>query len=295
MGPTLLLLVLRDTIYSFQTSFVPALVITDGGPPRVRHDVPAAVHLPQRLRVPPLRLRRRGHGRDAGRDRRPDRRAVRRPAPLAPRPRGLNRPVASPPCPHRCSVGSGSPSSPCSTTPGRSTPPRRPSLAAELVDPASPPWSSPARPVRRRRSIRASGSALTTAVRAAVPATVPVDHRDGSAVGPPGRPPHRGGGRRRGGRRARAVAAGSADLEGYYSAGRRRRRRTSGARVPLPGDVGTGHRRRRAPRPRPSSGWSALKDSSGDAPRMVRTLDAVRRRPLRRVGRGCCRRPGRSA
>ena len=33
MGPTLLLLVLRDTIYSFQTSFVPALVITDGGPP----------------------------------------------------------------------------------------------------------------------------------------------------------------------------------------------------------------------------------------------------------------------
>lgn len=33
MGPTLVLLVLRDTIYSFQTSFVPALVITDGGPP----------------------------------------------------------------------------------------------------------------------------------------------------------------------------------------------------------------------------------------------------------------------
>lgn len=34
MGPTLALLVLRDTIYSFQSSLVPALVITDGGPPR---------------------------------------------------------------------------------------------------------------------------------------------------------------------------------------------------------------------------------------------------------------------
>jgi multiple sugar transport system permease protein len=33
MAPTLLLLLLRDTIYSFQTSFVPALVITEGGPP----------------------------------------------------------------------------------------------------------------------------------------------------------------------------------------------------------------------------------------------------------------------
>jgi multiple sugar transport system permease protein len=33
LGPTLVLLMLRDTIYSFQTSFVPALVITDGGPP----------------------------------------------------------------------------------------------------------------------------------------------------------------------------------------------------------------------------------------------------------------------
>jgi multiple sugar transport system permease protein len=32
MAPTLVLLLLRDTIYSFQTSFVPALVITDGGP-----------------------------------------------------------------------------------------------------------------------------------------------------------------------------------------------------------------------------------------------------------------------
>ena len=32
----------------------------------VRHDLPAAVHLPQRLRVPPLRLRRGGHGGDAG-------------------------------------------------------------------------------------------------------------------------------------------------------------------------------------------------------------------------------------
>ena len=33
LGPTLVLLLLRDTIYSFQASFVPALVITEGGPP----------------------------------------------------------------------------------------------------------------------------------------------------------------------------------------------------------------------------------------------------------------------
>jgi len=33
MAPTLVLLMLRDTIYSFQTSLVPALIITDGGPP----------------------------------------------------------------------------------------------------------------------------------------------------------------------------------------------------------------------------------------------------------------------
>jgi multiple sugar transport system permease protein len=32
MAPTLVLLLIRDTIYSFQSSFVPALVITDGGP-----------------------------------------------------------------------------------------------------------------------------------------------------------------------------------------------------------------------------------------------------------------------
>lgn len=33
MAPTLLLLVLRDTIFSFQASFVPALIVTEGGPP----------------------------------------------------------------------------------------------------------------------------------------------------------------------------------------------------------------------------------------------------------------------
>jgi multiple sugar transport system permease protein len=33
MAPTLLLLLFRDTIFSFQASFVPALVIFDGGPP----------------------------------------------------------------------------------------------------------------------------------------------------------------------------------------------------------------------------------------------------------------------
>ena len=33
MAPVLALLLLRDTILSFQFSFVPALVVTDGGPP----------------------------------------------------------------------------------------------------------------------------------------------------------------------------------------------------------------------------------------------------------------------
>lgn len=33
MAPTLLLLLLRDTIFSFQASFVPALIVTEGGPP----------------------------------------------------------------------------------------------------------------------------------------------------------------------------------------------------------------------------------------------------------------------
>jgi len=33
MAPTLLLLLFRDTVYSFQVNFVPALLVTDGGPP----------------------------------------------------------------------------------------------------------------------------------------------------------------------------------------------------------------------------------------------------------------------
>ena len=33
MAPVLVLLLLRDTILSLQFSFVPALVVTDGGPP----------------------------------------------------------------------------------------------------------------------------------------------------------------------------------------------------------------------------------------------------------------------
>ena len=33
MAPTLLLLMFRDTIFSFQANFVPALVVTEGGPP----------------------------------------------------------------------------------------------------------------------------------------------------------------------------------------------------------------------------------------------------------------------
>ena len=33
MAPLLLLLFLRDTILSFQLNFVPALIVTEGGPP----------------------------------------------------------------------------------------------------------------------------------------------------------------------------------------------------------------------------------------------------------------------
>jgi multiple sugar transport system permease protein len=33
MAPTLLLLMFRDTIFSFQANFVPALIVTGGGPP----------------------------------------------------------------------------------------------------------------------------------------------------------------------------------------------------------------------------------------------------------------------
>jgi multiple sugar transport system permease protein len=33
MAPTLLLLLFRDTIFSFQANFVPALIVTEGGPP----------------------------------------------------------------------------------------------------------------------------------------------------------------------------------------------------------------------------------------------------------------------
>lgn len=33
MAPVLLLLLLRDTIFSFQVNFVPALIVTEGGPP----------------------------------------------------------------------------------------------------------------------------------------------------------------------------------------------------------------------------------------------------------------------
>jgi multiple sugar transport system permease protein len=33
MAPALLLLLFRDTIFSFQANFVPALIVTEGGPP----------------------------------------------------------------------------------------------------------------------------------------------------------------------------------------------------------------------------------------------------------------------
>lgn len=33
MAPTLLLLLFRDTVFSFQSSFIPAMIVTEGGPP----------------------------------------------------------------------------------------------------------------------------------------------------------------------------------------------------------------------------------------------------------------------
>ena len=56
MAPTLLLLMFRDTIFSFQANFVPALIVTEGGPHPYATTVPAALHLPERVRVPALRL-----------------------------------------------------------------------------------------------------------------------------------------------------------------------------------------------------------------------------------------------
>ena len=61
MAPTLLLLLFRDTIFSFQVNFVPALLVTQGGPVK-RDPVSPALHLPERVRVPSLRLRRGSHG-----------------------------------------------------------------------------------------------------------------------------------------------------------------------------------------------------------------------------------------
>ena len=62
MAPALLLMARRDTILSFQATFVPALHRDRGGPASVRHHLPAAVHLPQRVRVPALRVRLGGDG-----------------------------------------------------------------------------------------------------------------------------------------------------------------------------------------------------------------------------------------
>ncbi len=64
MAPTLLLLMFRDTIYSFQANFVPALIVTEGGPHPYATTVPAALHLPERVRVSALRLRRRSDAHD---------------------------------------------------------------------------------------------------------------------------------------------------------------------------------------------------------------------------------------
>jgi len=68
--PTALLL-MRDTTLIFQLSFVPALVVTEGGPPPHATTYLSLftyrnVHLPQCLRVPSLRVRGGSHDR-AGR------------------------------------------------------------------------------------------------------------------------------------------------------------------------------------------------------------------------------------
>ena len=68
MAPVLGLLVLRDIILSLQFSFVPALVVTEGGPPPYATTYLPLVRLPQRLRVPALRVRRGRDDRDDGAD-----------------------------------------------------------------------------------------------------------------------------------------------------------------------------------------------------------------------------------
>ena len=46
MAPTLLLLLFRDTIFSFQATFVPALIVTEGGPPPYATTYLPRVHYP---------------------------------------------------------------------------------------------------------------------------------------------------------------------------------------------------------------------------------------------------------
>ena len=57
MAPALALLLFRDTIFSFQANFVPALLIFDGGSPALRDDLSAALRLHECVRVSALRVR----------------------------------------------------------------------------------------------------------------------------------------------------------------------------------------------------------------------------------------------
>ena len=65
MAPVLLLLAARDVIFSLQITFVPAAGHLRRRSAAERHDLPSALHLSQRVRVPALRLRGGRHGRPA--------------------------------------------------------------------------------------------------------------------------------------------------------------------------------------------------------------------------------------
>ena len=64
IAPVLALLLLRDTIFTFQLNFVPGADPHRRRAAALRHDLPAALRVPRGLRVPPLRLRGRGDARD---------------------------------------------------------------------------------------------------------------------------------------------------------------------------------------------------------------------------------------
>ena len=92
MAPTLLLLLFRDTIFSFQVELRPGAGHHRRRAAAVRDDVPAAVRLHERLRVPALRLRGGGGAGDVRRHRGDRLRAVPGHPPLAHVVRNLTRP-----------------------------------------------------------------------------------------------------------------------------------------------------------------------------------------------------------